>query len=396
MTPQLVCSNRRLLLFVCISLISKSAISQVQISKGDLKLNFGAVVSSYYNKRWIDEDASNQSQNKDRFKLRDARIYLEGQLGKKYELNLQIDFSSIGNSIPDPENPTLFDANISYKASRNFKLTLGYGKLPFSRASLSPFIKSPYWQRAEFFRGDVFSRRDVGLTLEQSLWKKHIKVHAGAYSGIGEVFFQGDNDPSGSLEYILRVEAAYPGEYSYQEIDENNSATPKFCAAANIRYTERNLEEGESFITGQTGPYGLKSINGKRLGYGFDGAFYWQGFSMQAETELFKATPAMMNDPLLAGLPYAQTNGYLKFGGFMCQGNYHIQKAHTIVSLRYDLMDLNDLVQGKAERLSASLAYQLSGFNSMIKAQYFRILKEDPIDSQRYHDQFRIGWQLKL
>jgi len=383
-------------LLLAANLLAFSSTAQVQITKGDLKLEIGGVLSTYYNQRWILPEASNQSLNKNRFKLRDARFFLQGEIGKNYEFKLQADLSSIGATEFDPETPILYDANFTYKGIRSVQLTVGYGKLPYSRSSLVPFSRSPYWQRAEAFRGDLYSRRDVGIMASKTFWDKRIRLFAGAYTGVGEVFYQGDNDPSGGLEYVGRVECAYPRPYAYRDIDDDVSDKLQVAVGANIRYTKRDLPAGTNFIVGQKGVYGLKAINGERTGMGADAALFFKGFSLVAETETMRATPNDPNDPGLQGLPHELTGGYFLFGGWATQLSYFSKPLHTIVSARYDEMDLNDLTPGNAARFSASLAYQLKGYKSMIKAQYFNILREESLDPQRYRHQFRIGWQLAL
>ena len=62
-----------------------------------------------------------------------------------------------------------------------------------------------------------------------------------------------------------------------------------------------------------------------------------------------------------------------------------ITKKNTIISSRYEQFDLNDLVEGKSQRIYGSLAYQIDGFNSMIKFQYWHILSEeenDPLEEE--------------
>jgi hypothetical protein len=56
-------------------------------------------------------------------------------------------------------------------------------------------------------------------------------------------------------------------------------------------------------------------------------------------------------------------------------------------------MDFNDLVAGRAKRFSPALAYQIKGFDAMIKAQYFGIIDEDQLDKLKWDEQFRIGLQ---
>jgi len=60
------------------------------------------------------------------------------------------------------------------------------------------------------------------------------------------------------------------------------------------------------------------------------------------------------------------------------------------------VLDLNDLVPGKSERFSPAIAYQINGYNAMLKFQYFNIIKEETIDPFNWKEQFRIGMQLQF
>lgn len=370
--------------------------AQISLTKGDLKMEIGGVLSSYINKRWIKPGETNTNLNKDRFKLRDARFYISGEIGKNYEFKLQADLGNIGATTFDPEAPALYDANVTYKGIKTVKIILGYGKVPFARTPQVAFSKSPYWQRAEAFRGDIYTVRDVGITLQKSFWDKKINAYAGMYTGTGEVFYQGDNDPSGGYEYIGRLEVGYPKADKYKEIDDEVSDQLNVAVGTSARYTLRKLPVGSSFIVGQTGAYGLKAINGERYGFGADAYLSYKGFSASFETQTLKGTPQYDNDPFLRGLPKYTTNGYFKFGGWVAQASYFNKQIKTILSVRYDEMDLNDLAPGSARRFCAAAAYQLNGYKSMIKAQFFDIVQEESIDSQRSRYQFRLGWQFAL
>ena len=323
-------------------------------------------------------------------------MVMKGEIGKNYEFKLQADFSNIGATASDPEAPTLYDANVTYKGLKAINVIVGYGLLPYSRTSLTGFSKSAYWQRSDAFRGDLFTRRDVGITLQKSMWQDRIRAYAGVYTGVGELFYQGDNDPSGAFEYVGRLEASYPKRYKDVDNDDDISDKPTVCIGGSVRYTKRNLPVGTTFITGQGGAYGLKAIDGERTGMGADAAFYYKGISAQFETQTLTGKPQNDIDPFLRGLPKDATLGKFKFGGWTTQLNYFNKSIKTIFSVRYSQMDLNDLLVGHSEQFSAAVAYQLSGYKSMIKAQYFNIQKEESNDLQRYKEQFRIGWQFAL
>ncbi|MGY6562406.1 MAG: porin [Luteibaculaceae bacterium] len=374
-----------------------SATAQVTITNGKHNMEITGAVSTYWNQRFLKPDATNQSLNKDRFRLRDAQLQIEGRIENKWSYELQVDFVDLASTATgeiDPENPGLMDAYAIYKGIPFFNVRFGYGKLPFSRHSLVPFIYSPYWQRAEFLRGDIFARRDVGVSLEKSFWKQRIFVAAGVYNGIGEISLRGDNDPSGAFEYVGRVEFAYPSRYRYRDIDDRHVPIPMFVIGANGRYTERNLPFGRPFPAFAQGEYGIKVIDGRREVVGFDASFQYKGFSAQIEAHQMRATPQNPNNALLQGLPLEVTEGFFLMGGFMGQASYFSKKLKSMFSVRYETFNLNDLSPGQSERFSCAYAYQIDGWNTMIKAQYFNILAEEAIDPLRWNEQFRVGIQI--
>ncbi|NHM07353.1 hypothetical protein G4D82_08985 [Flavobacterium sp. CYK-4] len=369
--------------------------AQVTLSNGKHVLEISGSISTYYNDRQL--KAGEEDQSKNRFKLRDAELNLEGRVGSDYEYELKADFADMaannsGQEI-DPENPGLMQATVKYKGFRFLEVEMGYGKVYYSRSSMHPFSFSPYWQRAELVRGSIFSRRDVGVTLMKNFWKQRANIYLGAYTGLGELSLAGDNDPSGQLEYIGRFDMAYPSRYRYRDIDDRITPIPMFAIGLNARYMNKQLPAGEFFPDNAAGEYGLKVIDGKRYVYGMDASFQYMGFSGQFEIHQMKIEPQNDNDPLFVNLTPKQTKGYVLSGGYIAQANYFIKNWKTIVSARYEELDLNDLVPGNSQRFSSALAYQLSGYNAMIKFQYFNILKEESLDPLKWDEQFRIGMQ---
>lgn len=385
---------RIILIIACCTLCAKTN-AQVTLGNGEHIIEIGGMFSTYLNFRQIKSDADNQSKNKDRFRLRNAQLWVKGNVKDQIEYQLQVDFANIGNqqgADADPESPAIMDAFVMYKGLRFLYVKVGYSKLEYSRSSLVPFAYSPYWQRPEMFRGDVFSRRDVGVTLYSSP-VKYVNLSAGAYTGLGDLSLNGDNDPSGKFEFVGRAEFQYPARYRDRDIDTKVSPIPMFAIAANARYANKTLPAGTEFPENAKGEYGLRVVDGKRLGYGFDASFQYMGFSTQFEIQKFKSTPQSADDAILLGLPKSETGGYMQTGGYYVQANYFIKPANLIVSGRFEQFDLNDLANGNSERVGGALAYQFNGFRSMVKAQYFNILHDESIATNRWKQQFRIGWQ---
>lgn len=379
-------------------LISVGAFSQLSFSNGNHLIEISGATSVYYNHRVLKE--TNNNQNKDRFKLRDAQLKIEGQIRDLWQYEVQVDFADIAandtNEEIDPENPGLMDAYVVYKGLDWFDVKVGYGKVPYSRSSTVPFGFTPYWQRAELVRGSIFNRRDIGITLSKSFWKQRASIQAGVYTGLGEISLNGDNDASGNPEFIGRAEVAYPTRFRHRDIDDRHTPIPMFAFGVNGRYANKTLPEGREFPIGAVGEYGMKVIDGKKYAYGFDVAFQYMGFSGQFEIHQVKGEPQKVNDPLFLGLPFEQTEGYFFAGGYVAQLNYFFKDLKTIVSARYEELDLNDLAAGNSRRFSPAIAYQINGFDAMVKFQYFNILKEESIEPLRWTEQFRIGLQLRF
>lgn len=375
----------------------------VKINNGKHALAITGVFSTYMN--WRDYPAGATSKpEKNTFRLKDARFGLEGQVGDEYEYKLQLDFGAFNNSVIDPASPPLYDASFSYKGFKKFaKITIGYGRLPYSLSSLIEHEWSPYWTRAEIVKGDCFARRDLGLKLTRSFWKDRITAFAGVYTGVGEVVLTGTNDPSGSYEYVGRIEASYPNKMPKEYADTKVSQQPNFALGLNARYSNRSLPAGTTFLTGQVGALlddtalNFKVINGKKWVYGADVSFAYKGFSAQFEGHIINGTPQNSNDALLVGLPKSLTGGEFRAGGWFAQANYYSKPIKTIFSVRYDELNANDLVSGLSKHLAASLCYQLSGYHSMIRAEFFRNLSQtESININKWDNQWRVGWQLQI
>lgn len=383
-----------LLLFIAF-VVNNLVFSQVTLTNGEHTIEISGAVSTYFNKRFLKDGELNK--RKDRFNLRDAQLQIEGRYKRTVEYELQVDFSDLGQAatgLIDPENPGIMDAYVRYKGLQVVDITFGYTKLPYSRSSLVPFIYTPYWQRAEIVRGDIFSRRDVGVSLGKTFWRQRAHIVAGVYNGLGELSLRGDNDPSGTLEYVGRAEVAYPSRFRHRDIDDRITPVPMLALGINGRYTDKRQPlTNRTLPAGAGGEYGVKVIDGIKYVYGFDVAFQWMGFSAQYEFHFYRATPRDSNNFMLLGLPKWQTGGFYQGGGMYGQINYFSKPLKSIFSLRYEELMLNDLIPGKLVRFGGAYAFQLNGWKSMLKVQYWLVDREDPLDELSWKSQIRVGWQ---
>lgn len=383
------------LLLLMVLFLSHDVDAQHTIINGNHILEISGSLSTYYNYRWLKAGEFDQSKN--RFTLRDAQIQCEGRIGNTWEYEFEADFADFVANIsgpPDAENPGLMEASAVYKGLKFVNIKIGYGKLPYSFQALAPFSQSPYWQGTEITRGDFFSRRDAGITFSKSLLKNRLNIDAGAYTGLGEKSLTGENDASGALEYIGRAMFCYPAKYRYRMIDFNHSVIPVFEVAINGRYTKRNLPTGTTFPPGSTGAYGIKMIDGEKYVYGADAAFQFKGLSIQLEVHQIKATPNDSTSSLLNNTPKSFNKGYFKAGSWVTQVNYYLKPLHSVLSFRYENLNINDLVASYTERYAAAYAYKFRNSNAMLKIQYYFFGKEEVLADIKYKDQVRIGYQI--
>ena len=376
-----------------------------KISNGNNVVRIGTIYSSYFNYRDYPGGVTSDL-TKNTFKSKDARIDITGKSGENYEYHLQLDFAGWGAAYA-PDAQPLDDANFTYKGFKKiFNINFGYGKVPYSLNSLVEHYQSPYWERPQITKGDAFSRRDLGIRLDRSFWNDRIRTSAGIYTGVGEVVLGGTNDPSGGFEYIGRVEISYPkGDKHEKIIDTKGLKTPNVSIGINGRYSKRNLPAGTSFLVGEAGAMlngkdsamEFKVVDGEKYVLGADISILWRNFSAQFETNTIRGTPQNAGSPLLMGLSNSVTKGYFNAGGWYGTLNYFIKPVKTILSVRYDEMNANDLVSGISKHLAAGVSYQVKGYNSMIKLEFNRNLSEtEKINTHKWVNEYRLGWQLVI
>ena len=373
--------------------------AQLTITNGSHVLEIGGMVSVFYNQRFLKPGETDMSKN--RFGLRDAQLVIDGRFKNLVEYKIQCDFADLVANISggqiDPENPGLMDAYATFKGVPFLNISAGYAKVPYGRSTQVPFAVSPFWQRAEIVRGDLFSRRDVGAWLTSTFWKQRINVQFGVYTGLGELSLRGENDPSGAPEYIGRVEVAYPSRYRLLDIDERVTPIPMFMIGLSGRYYNKSLPAGTFLPAYAAGPYDVKVIDGQRLAYGLDVSAQYMGFSAQFEIHQMRMTPNNPNSALFQGVAPSDHRGYVLCGGYYVQASYYSKFLRSTFSVRFDELNLSDLAPGVSRRLSVGYAYKVKGTGLMFKGQYFKVLQEEAIiDPYKWTDQFRIGLQYQF
>jgi hypothetical protein len=424
---------RKIYLLILVALVSFAETkAQISFNAGHHNFEISGAIYGFYNHRFDansrlnsfspDPLPNNADYNNNRFDLRNAVITFEGRSGRNFEYQVQYNFAKTSDN--DPENPALMDAYMAYKGFKYVKIKAGYQKLPYSRMSQTSFSYMPFVQRAEIIRGEVFSRRDIGIVLYQDYWNQRVNAYLGAFSGNGESALTGRNDINGKLEYVGRVDVSYPVRLRYREIDVNHSPVPIFQVGVNARYKQRadpRLNDGNDAPFNPNLPpfptvprYELKNIQGTKRMVGFDLAAQYQGLAFQFEWHQMRVHPGATYLSFLNGKE-AQTN-FFKAGGFVGQLTYHAKPLKSAFAVRYDRLLANDLAGSRPtddyfggidaldfgkdaanistqENVSLGYMYFMNGFNSVLRIDYRWRWRKDLVNNRNAADQIRIGWQ---
>ncbi len=392
---------------------SNDVASKFTLSSDNNLLEIGGRVSGYYENRFLKNGQENKKHNGFAFKDIDLDFY--GKTSGKFEYEVQlstldiVSAAAVANTLsspvaqtgsnynPNPYNPGFKAAYLQYKGWP-VHIKFGYDKLPYSQGSISDVWRTPNWSHANLIGGDFFSRRDIGVTLNSRVWKNRINLYAGAYSGLGETFFEYGGDASGKFEYIGRAEFCWPGKMKYSIVDGDIAQKPTFRVAVNARYMDKTQPAGRSVyadIPDAPGPYGTKMLDGKRLAYGADAIIKYRGLSATLEGHIIDLKPTNASDALYYGTPASFNKGEVKAGGIVTGVNYNWKKLKSVISINYESFNANDLIDGHEEWLYIGYAYTVGGFNSVIKAEYYIPMKEDVnLDPLKYSAQLRIGYQV--
>ena len=365
---------RYILLIFFLGGFSTAAFAQTTLVKGNSAIELSGVLLMSYNYRL--NDATNLDYKKNRFMCENARISVNGVVKNKWEYELQLDLAAIGR--PAPNSP-LINAYVTYTGIENLSIKAGYQRVAFSNSSMTPFYYAAYLQRPEMIRGEFFSRRDVGVSLETDALNQCLTLTAGAYTGLGEASLLGDNDASGQLEYAARAAYAYPSRYRYRDYDLTGSPALMFRVGANGRYANKRSFTGADL---------LRTIDGEKYLYGGDFCVQYRHFS--AQFELLQARLQYRNPATLA--PFNTT--YRQAGGVIAQLNYTIPALRSGISVRYDDFNPNDLALGDARpTLSGAYCYFINDYRAMLRLQYWHYLKDSTATAPWADNQIRAALQ---
>jgi hypothetical protein len=374
-------SSLLIIAFLFVSL--NTSFAQYSLNKGWNNLEISGSTQLFYNYRFYKPEEKDRKKN--RFELDYAQINFKGVASKKFRYAIELNPVGFYNA-EDPDNGFVNEATVSYRTPNQlFEIKAGYQKIPFSRYSLLSREDLSFLQRPELARGDVFTRRDMGVVLKTTFWEQKIAIYTSVFNGTGELTLQGDNDASGNVEVAGRVELNYPSPMDETSIDKQDITQPVVAIGVNARHSDKVTEEDIS-------EYGFKTIVGTKTGVGADIAAKYRGWVASFEIVNFTMTPDDTASTFLNGKP---TN-YFKAGGMIAELSYYVKKLRTAFAIRYDDFNPNDLtVKDTRKNISGSIAHYMQG-NTTLRLHYWHRLDLEATNKPWADDQIRLAWLLQF
>ena len=367
-------------LFVLLNLFQSITMNaQFTLVKPNGYMEISGYFLGYYNYRAYPSGTTDFKNNT--FAMDYAVLDFNGMHSKIWHYEFKM--NTVAFVVPGTDDGAIMEANASYNSlNDDLMIKFGYGKLPFDRSSMLENIEFPYFERPDMDRGSVYTRRDMGVTVRYSLFNKKINLYAGAYDGIGTNVLLGKNDPSGNLEFVGRAEFSYPARYRNQEVDIVQLQVPVIAFGIDGRYSNKQSPmAGDSTLL----------IDGIKMASSANVDFLYKGFTAHLEVLRMKMLPRNSDTVLLEGKP----TKYLVLGGVAASLNYFIKPIKTLVAVRYDQYNPNDIILGDMQQtVSYCVNYMFDGQRAMIKAQYWQRIKDSNAATVWKPNEFRVGFQL--
>lgn len=362
-----------IVVFIC---ITHCILAQFAFVHNDHSLEISGLATLTFTNR---DNISIPNKHLKYFDPRNAQLKFEYNY-KIVKCVLQADIAAIALANTDPENIGLMNLYIQIKPISDFKIRAGFFKVRYSRSNLVSEFDSPFFNRAEICRGQIFGSRDFGLNINKSLMRGLLNINLGMYTGIAETSLKGKNDLNTNFEYVARVEFAWPQKDKETDFDFYKSYLPQFTIGTNARYTNKDNTIPDT--------YQLLVIGGKKITQGYDAGFFYKGLGIQAEYNYIRIYPLQTERLMGSAKPY------FNVGGYYIQSSYYNDQSKIYLAIRYDRINQNDNYIGYGDRITASAGSFFLHKHLQAKLNYTRILSTEDINTYNppsWKNQFRIG-----
>jgi hypothetical protein len=351
--------------------------SQIGLVHGEHKLEFSGLTTMTFTNRDI---ISVPEKKLSYFDARNVQLRLEYNY-RIIRCVVQADLAGLATGNFDPENIGLMNVWMQIKPVGSLKIRAGFFKVRYSRSNLISEYNSPFFNRSEVARGQVFGSRDFGLNLNYSFFRGLLNLNVGTYTGIAELSLFGKNALNTKFEYVARVDFSWPQKDKESDFDFYNARIPEFTVGANVRYNNKDATI--------TDTYQLLVVGGKKLTHGYDAAFFYKGISIAGEIHLLKVYPLDKAKRTLD-----PTNNFFNAFGYYIQASYYQQKIKSFLAFRYDRMNQNTFYTGYGDRITTSIGSFFYHKHIQVRLNYTRIMSSEDIRTYNppsWKNQWRVG-----
>lgn len=368
---------RKILLSIIILCISFNALySQLGFVHNGHSLEVTGLVTATFTNR---DNVNNTKKYLNFFDPRNAQLRLEYNY-KIVRCVVQADIASLTLGNFDPENIGLMDLWFQLKPVGALKIRAGFFKVRYSRSNLVSEYDSPFFNRSEICRGQIFGSRDFGLNVNYAFFRGLLNINVGTYTGLAETSLKGKNDLNNKYEYVARVDFAWPQKDKGTDFDLYHKRLPEFTLGANVRYNAKDATISDT--------YQLLVVGGKKIIHGYDAGFFYKGLAFTGEINMFRVAPLV--GTRLYGNKGNHFNGY----GYYAQASYYLHKIDVYGAIRYDKIDQNQFFTGFGDRITAAIGSYFLHNHMQVKLNYTHIINTEDISTYNgpsWQNQWRIG-----
>jgi phosphate-selective porin len=316
--------------------------------------------------------------NKDRFRLRRARINLTGDFAEQFDFKVEGEFeqSDLGITVRDATGRTLAsnstrtafgatDVFINWHRFPEFNIKIGQYKAPFGLDQLSPDTKLFLTERSQVTSA-LTPERQVGLTIWgkplASLFldqKDLLTYSAGIFNGNGRNFSVNDNN---EYMYVGRIEVQPLKAKIFNEdawlklgadaLTSRDDAGTVLSPAGNVRVNS------DGSLTSFTAPSAAE-----RDAYGVDATLHVGPFDLIGEylSERFHSRTVSGVTPLFQGF---------RADGYYVQGSYFIIPKKLQLVAKYESFNPGQVANDDLSSMIGGVNYYIHGDDIKLLADY--------------------------
>lgn len=299
---------------------ASAAHGQLRLEHADGAVDLGGRIQTGYNHRFLHGDDDDYRKN--RFRMKQVRVELEGEFYEVLSMEIGIDFRSNNGG---PEAKDLWTA---WSPNDWFAIKTGQFKVPVSRDRLTSGAKLLFASRPtvadEFVPG-----RDIGMMATLRTEDKRYKMSIGAFNNRGANSVE--EDDVGAPMVAARLEIM-PFDY-VRNGQGDHRRTRTIAVALGINGTV--ARDGAPILDG-VDPVALHSIDGEKYLYGGDLTLKYRGLFLSAELLLAHFSP--------------ETGPSYNAAGALFQGSYYVDSLRLEPALRFEYFNPSDITDEDRER----------------------------------------------